>query len=330
MLEHGGRLRQAARHYGIPLGDWLDLSTGIAPWTATLPVIPSAAWQRLPEPEDGLLEAAQTYYGSAQLVAVPGSQAAIQLLPALRPVSRVGVLGLCYAEHAQAWRQQGHQVEVLQQLPSESQLAALEVLIVVNPNNPTGRRLAPAQLLAWQSQLARRGGWLIVDEAFMDATPEDSVAPHCPQAGLIVLRSLGKFFGLAGARVGFMLAEKALCQTLEARLGPWPLSGPARYLATACLQDIPAQQHQRQRLIQASQRLAHLLNHVGLPAQGGCTLFQWLTHPQAAILQEQLARRGIWVRYFHSPSSVRLGLPADEADWQRLTKALHEVSPCLL
>lgn len=193
MLEHGGRLRKAALEYGIAEADWLDLSSGLAPWPFPIPDIPLRAWARLPETDDGLEQAACEYYGAAQVLPVAGSQMAIQLLPRLRRVGKVGVLSPCYAEHAEAWRRSGYIVREVLEQEVDFFLDSLDVLVVVNPNNPTGLSLTPSRLLDWHSRLAQRGGWLVVDEAFMDNTPQLSLAPCAHQVGLIVLRSFGKF-----------------------------------------------------------------------------------------------------------------------------------------
>jgi cobalamin biosynthetic protein CobC len=322
-LVHGGRLHQAARDYGIAVSEWLDLSTGIAPWPFTVPPIPLNAWARLPENGDGLHAAACTYYGVSQLLAVAGSQAAIQLLPRLRAHSRVGVLSPCYAEHAHAWRQAGHNVVEISDAEVQAHLANLDVLVVVNPNNPTGRLCSREQLLAWHEQLSARGGWLLVDEAFIDITPEHSLAAQSPREGLIVLRSFGKFFGLAGARLGCVLAVDWLMNALAERLGPWTINGPTRTVAAHCFADITAQQQQRERALASSQRLADLLTLYGLKPTGGSGLFQWWQGEHAAALHEFFARQGILLRLFAAHSSVRIGLPANEADWQRLTWVLQ-------
>ncbi len=327
MLEHGGRLRAAAQQYGIAVGDWLDLSTGLAPWPFAFPAVPASVWQRLPEVEDGLAEAAAARYGAAAALPVAGAQAAIQLLPHLRVAnSRVGIVSPCYAEHAHAWQCAGQQVLQLSDADVEAQLDALDVLVLVNPNNPTGRVFAPAQLLAWHARLAVRGGWLVVDEAFIDATPELSVASHSHLPGLIVLRSFGKFYGLAGVRLGFVLAEPSLLAQLNERLGPWAVSGPARWIGLACLTDAPAHRQQSLSLQRASQRLATLLGDYGLAVQGGCALFQWLATLNAVELHGHFAQRGILLRHFSQPPSLRFGLPASEADWQRLHAALQDLA----
>lgn len=326
MLEHGGRLRAAAQRYGIAEADWLDLSTGIAPYGWTLPVIPASAWARLPELGDGLEAAARHYYACSSLLPVAGSQAAIQALPRLRGRCRVGVISPCYAEHAHAWRREGHELEELDVATAERELEGFDVLLVVNPTNPTGQRLAPQTLLGWRERLARRGGWLLVDEAFMDCTPEQSLAGHCPLPGLVVLRSFGKFFGLAGIRLGFVLAEARLLDQLDEWLGPWAVSGPARALAKALLQDADGQARQRRLLLRDGERLERLLLDHDLAPTGGTALFQWLAREDAAVLHEFLAARGILTRLFAHPASLRFGLPPDEAGWARLRQALFDYS----
>jgi cobalamin biosynthetic protein CobC len=322
MLEHGGRLRKAALDYGIAEADWLDLSSGLAPWPFPIPEIPLRAWARLPETDDGLEQAACDYYGAAQVLPVAGSQMAIQLLPRLRRAGKVGVLSPCYAEHAEAWRRSGYIVREVLEQEVEFFLDSLDVLVVVNPNNPTGLSLTPARLLDWHARLARRGGWLVVDEAFMDNTPQLSLAPHAHQVGLIVLRSFGKFFGLAGVRLGFVLAERNLLKLLAEQVGPWAVSGPTRVLGRACLQDTEGHTRQRIRSDEASERLAALLERYGFKPQGGCALFQWLITEHAEALHAFMARRGILLRIFTHNSSLRFGLPADAAEEARLEHAL--------
>ena len=323
MLEHGGRLRRAALEYGIAEEDWLDLSTGLAPWPFPVPDIPLRAWARLPENDDGLEQAACDYYGTSQVLPVAGSQMAIQLLPRLRRAGKVGVLSPCYAEHAEAWRRSGYIVREVLEQEVDFFLDSLDVLVVVNPNNPTGLNLTPARLLDWHARLAQRGGWLVVDEAFMDNTPQLSLAPHAHQVGLIVLRSFGKFFGLAGLRLGFVLAERKLLRLLAEQVGPWAVSGPTRVLGQACLRDTEGHTRQRIRSDEASERLAALLERSGFKPQGGCALFQWLITEQATALHEFMARRGILLRLFAHNSSLRFGLPADAADEARLEQALQ-------
>ncbi|NBF08510.1 threonine-phosphate decarboxylase CobD [Pseudomonas sp. Fl4BN1] len=322
MLEHGGRLRKAAQEYGIAEEAWLDLSSGLAPWPFPLPTIPMRAWARLPETDDGLEQAACAYYGASEVLPVAGSQAAIQLLPRLRRAGKVGVLSPCYAEHAEAWRRSGYRVREVLEQEVDFFLDSLDVLVVVNPNNPTGLSLTPERLLDWHGRLAQRGGWLVVDEAFMDNTPDLSLARHADQVGLIVLRSFGKFFGLAGVRLGFVLAERHLLKLLAEQVGPWAVSGPTRILGQACLRDVAGHTRQRLRSEAASQRLVGVLERHGFKPQGGCALFQWLITAEAERLYQFMAQRGILLRLFVHNSSLRFGLPADDAESMRLEQAL--------
>ncbi len=324
-LEHGGKLREAARQYGRALDEWLDLSTGINPNGWPVPTVPAECWSRLPEEGDGLEQAARIYYGAEQLLAVAGSQAAIQTLPWLRSRSRVAILTPGYNEHAHAWQRAGHQLTPVSADSIEATLAQQDVVVLIHPNNPTGACFSPEQLLAWHQQLAARGGWLVVDEAFMDTTPGQSLCRYSTRPGLIVLRSLGKFFGLAGVRVGFVVAEPSLLQLLADNLGPWTLAGPSRYIANMALQDLAWQQRARLTLQQQSERLMLLLARYGLAADGGTALFQWVRTEQAAFIHHALANEAILIRLFKTPASLRFGLPGNEQEWRRLEQALESV-----
>lgn len=320
MLEHGGRLRRAAETYGIALADWLDLSTGINPRGYPVPPVPADAWLRLPEDDDGLEAAAAQYYGSAQLLPVAGSQPAIQALPAVLRGERVSLLAPGYAEHAHAWRDRRARAFSADEI--DAAVADSDILVLVQPNNPTGVHFGRARLLEWHARLARRGGWLVVDEAFIDTTPAQSLTPLAGMDGLVVLRSLGKFFGLAGARVGFVFAPAGVRAALAERLGPWALAGPARWAARHALADTAWQDRTRTALEAAGARLQALLAKHGLQACGPA-LFKLVATPEAARLQDAFARRGILLRRFDTPQALRFGLPPDESGWERLTAALE-------
>ncbi|NOZ53006.1 MAG: threonine-phosphate decarboxylase [Gammaproteobacteria bacterium] len=326
LLHHGGCLRQAAAHYGIPLAQWLDISTGINPNGWPVPAIPSSAWARLPEANDSLEPAACAYYDVKHILPVAGSQAAIQALPRLRPPSRVNVLHPGYAEHAHAWQQAGHTVLPVSIEHLDSTASRADILVLIHPNNPTAVRFSMAQLHHWHTQLISRGGWLVVDEAFIDDTPEHSLTPYSARPGLIVLRSLGKFFGLAGARVGFVCAQPELLARLQTLLGPWSINTPARWIASMALADREWQQRTRQRLISNGERLYTMLTQHGLKPNAGCSLFQWVPTPQAVQLHQRLAATGILTRLFTEPTGLRFGLPNNEANWQRLDTALRQLT----
>lgn len=324
MLEHGGRLHRAVREHGIALGDWLDLSTGISPFGWPVPPIPADAWHRLPDDDDGLANVARAYYGAPHVLPVAGSQAAIQALPLLRTRSHVAVIAPGYAEHAHAWERAGHRVE---RRDAAALLAApddYDVVVLIHPNNPTGQRFEPQRLRELHETLAARGGWLILDEAFMDATPQDSLCADAARPGLVVLRSAGKFFGLAGARAGFVCAASELLEALRERLGPWTLTGPSRHIVGLALADAAWQARARARLQTASEQLSALLRRVGLAPSGGCAFFQWCVHPAAAAIHRALATKGILTRLFDQPPSLRFGLPPDQVASLRLETALRE------
>lgn len=344
-LAHGGNLTEACARWGHALADWLDLSTGIAPWAYPVPAVPSEAWHRLPGDDADLLAAACAAYGAPRLLAVPGSVAAIRALPLLqrrwRQQARVIVAPLSFNEHAAAWSAAGHSVRSVAWAAFDAAVDEADVAIVCQPNNPTTHDAEPAQLLRWRERLAARGGWLVVDEAFRDSTPGRSVIGATGEPGLIVLRSLGKFYGLAGARLGFLAARPMLLAQMGDLLGPWAVSGPAQWAGTAALRDGPWQQAQAQRLRETSQRLADLCAALGWPVQR-CDHFVWSEAPPAngATLQhlhDTLAQHAIWTRVFEGPvesalahpmsqppiGSVRIGLPGDEAAWQRLEAALR-------
>jgi cobalamin biosynthetic protein CobC len=322
MLEHGGRLLQAVQRYGVPRERWLDLSTGINPTAWQGAPLPVASWNRLPEEEDGLVEAAEIYYEAPRLLPICGSQAAIQTLPRLRERCRVGVPALGYTEHGHRWKQAGHEVVSLAVNDFGAHVDKLDVLVVCNPNNPTGERVTPAELLEWHARLSTHGGWLVVDEAFADSTPETSVARYTDREGLVVLRSLGKFFGLAGARVGFVLAAKSLLDSLADWLGPWGIAGPSRFVTRAALGDRAWQEAARQQLRRDSRQLAELLTRQGLAPDGGCDLFQWVRTTRALEIHEALAREGVLTRHFEAVASLRFGLPGTSEGWGQLEAAL--------
>ena len=328
MLEHGGQLRAAAARYGIPLADWLDLSTGINPIPFAPPPVPPEAWSRLPEEQDGLEEAAAGYYGTINILPVAGTQAAIQALPRLRSPCRVGVPRPGYAEHAHAWRNAVHEVKELRADEIAAQMDNLDVLVLMQPNNPTGGLCMAVDLLHWHEELAARGGWLVVDEAFIEASVAQSLIQAAMPQGLIVLRSMGKFFGLAGARAGFVAAHPALLAALREALGPWCISGPTRHAVRAALLDKVWQEAAKKRLRQDGQHLVQLLRDADLQPTGGCSLFQWVQTERAEIMQQQLAQCGILTRYFAEPPSLRFGLPGSEADWLRLVAVLDQEMVC--
>jgi cobalamin biosynthetic protein CobC len=332
-FNHGGRLEDAIKLYGIEGSQWLDLSAALNPNPWPMLSIPPEVLHRLPQPDDGLLEAAQAYYQCENLLPLSGSQAAIQALPRLRSRSNVWVLDNTYSEHLEAWQSQGHNVRQVQwqDIDNLMCLQPVDVIVLVNPDNPSGQLIPPELLIKWAKRLAKKKGWLIVDEAFMDATNEYSLMPdQCSdgstQDSLIVLRSVGKFFGLAGVRLGFIKAPARILQSLCNHLGPWAVSHIARWIGKQALQDTLWIDQQRLMLEAESLRLNTLLKkQFSLPV-AGCALFQSLQHPQAEMIYTPLAQQGILVRYYPHQKRLRFALPGTPAQWIKLEQGLARCS----
>lgn len=324
MITHGGNLQEAAARFGHSISSWIDLSTGINPTPYPAPILPTDAWHRLPQTSQALTDIAKAYYGAPQILPVAGTQAAIQALPRLRSHSKVIVASPTYAEHAHCWRKAGHQVIECAFEDLDAVEADCDVLVVCNPNNPTGELVETDHLVKWADQLAIRNGWMIVDEAFCDVTPELSVARFSDREGLIVLRSVGKFFGLAGLRLGFVAGATLLLNDLAECLGPWTISGPAQIVGETALADTLWQENMIQKLSHDGERLKRLLLQYGIQSSG-CALFQWWHEPLAEAFWLHMAQQAIWVRHFAPPNqpSIRLGLPSNELAWTRLENALH-------
>ncbi len=325
---HGGNLGAAERRFGVPPEPWIDLSTGINPHAYPLPELPPDLWQRLPETRHvaALISAAAESFGapSAPMAVAHGSQALIQILPHLIRPSPVAVLGPTYDEHERAWRNAGHSVAAVDDI--DSVYSHTRILVLSNPNNPDGRIIPPDQIEHLAEVMAERGGLVVVDEAFADVAPEISVASLCGRHGLAVLRSFGKFFGLAGMRLGFMLGDDELVAKLRAALGPWPVSGPALAVATKAYQDSAWIADMRIRLNQDRLRLEAVLQAHGMVLVGATDLFVLVRHGQALDIASALGHAGILIREFPArPDLLRFGLPRTEAAWERLAKALDGV-----
>lgn len=321
---HGGNLAWAQAIFGGKAADWLDLSTGISPWPRPVPAVPAAVWQRLPDIDDAALrQAAAEYYGCAMrhLLPVPGSQFAIGHLP---HVLRRGVAALPhpgYREHALAWAAAGHRV-VEYRHPAELDefisRGEISHAVVINPNNPSGQRIERGLLLRWREHLERLGGILVVDEAFADTEPQLSLAPCVPLPNLVILRSVGKFFGLAGIRLGFVLAEAAILAALAPWCGPWHINHPAQWIGEQLFRDREWQDQQRLRVTQQSAHMHELLR-AWFPTASAINAGLFLTvEDQAGPLYRrflQFAEARVLVRYGRNGDGtewLRFGLPGDQ------------------
>ena len=332
-VPHGGDLDAARRQYPHAPEPWIDLSTGINPVAYPVTAPSLQAWSRLPlaGEEAGLRQAAAVRYGAADpamIVTAAGTQALIQVLPGCfartrRP--RVAILGPTYAEHGRAWRRAGGEVRDVATL---AQADDADVVVVVNPDNPTGELVSVDDLVACAARLRHRCGLLVVDEAFIDvAAGGASLVPRLPPSTL-VLRSFGKTYGLAGLRLGFAVANIPLASQLRDIVGPWAASGPAIEIGRRALDDTAWLDATAQRLATDVARLDRMLAAAGCRLVGGTALFRLVSHEGAWSLADRLGAAGLHVRRFdHQPTWLRFGLPGATEAWDRLAIALADGQP---
>ena len=341
-LIHGGGIIEAAEKAGIPPEQWLDLSTGINPNGWPVPTLPESTWQRLPESNDGLEEAIQQYYSFdvknklANFVITAGSQSAIQLLPQLFPKSIIWVPIEGYSEHPYWWDFYQHEVflynpDDLENLLSHDKTNPLpfDILLVINPNNPTTQTYKKSFLEKLFNLIKAEDKQLIIDEAFLDTQPEHSLLSHSNNKHLIILRSLGKFFGLAGIRCGVLFSHPALLTRAQQHLGPWQVATPSRWVATQAFNDTTWQKGATTSLRNASCRLEKLLQHhlsandISSLSRSDyfCSILFSDAKEQKEIYNHLLAH-AILVRLFDNSFRLRVGLPKNELEWIKLTKAL--------
>ncbi|MBB4234052.1 threonine-phosphate decarboxylase [Rhizobium esperanzae] len=346
-IAHGGGITAAAATFGGRPEDWLDLSTGINPCPVILPDIPARAWHRLPDSHlvDEARFAARDYYRSGEILPlpVPGTQAVIQLLPRLllqdrqaavadngvavtddriaATDNRVAVVSPTYGEYARAFTLAGFAVDAVGDVAAIR--AEHRLAVVVNPNNPDGRAWPAETLIALHDRMKAAGGLLVVDEAFGDTDPALSL-DACAQelSNLIIFRSFGKFFGLAGLRLGFAIARRDILERFENWLGPWAVSGPALSLAGSLLRsDLSLI---RGRIDDRRAGLSAVLSGTGLRKAGGTALFTLVADTRAGDIYTHLCQHHILVRKFdYAPDWLRFGLTPDPAADRRLGEALQ-------
>ncbi len=320
---HGGDLDAARAAFPQAPEPWLDLSTGINPVPYPCPPFEASALQRLPTPGElrALKAVAAACYGAPDadhVVAAPGTQILIEMLPRLWPRATIAVVCPTYAEHAAAWARAGHTVA---QVPDAAEADEAQVVVAVSPNNPDGRVLGAQRVRDLAARLHARGGLLVVDQAFADLEPPEPLPAGLP--GLLLLRSFGKTYGLAGLRLGFALGEPALVRRLETALGPWAVSGPALAAGRVALADRAWREGQAQARAEDAARLDRLIACRGGRIVGGTRLFRTAAFEDGPALFDRLGRAAIHVRRFpETPSWLRFGLPATRQDWCRLSRVL--------
>jgi cobalamin biosynthesis protein CobC len=325
-LLHGGDLDAARRLFPDAPQPFVDLSTGINPHSYPVPQFSSDVFARLPAPRalERLAVAAAAAYGAPSchhVVAAPGTQILLPLVAALVKPGRAAVLGPTYAEFGRVAALAGHDIA---EVGDVGPLKRADLAVVVNPNNPDGRVFSKRALLDIADTQVPHGGLLVVDEAFMEVGAVGaSLCGEVARRNIVVLRSFGKFFGLAGLRLGFAVAPPELAARLHASLGPWAVSGPAVAIGETALADAGWAKAMRERLEGDARRLDAVLARIGIAVVGGTSLFRLVRLPVADRLFHHLGRAGIFVRrYPAQPQWLRIGLPGSEADWDRLGAAL--------
>ena len=329
-IAHGGALSEAIAKYGGTASEWLDLSTGISPFSLPLPEISADRWRRLPEPSEvrRVCELAMRHYGGSVVpIAVPGTQAAIQLLPFLTPnASEVAIVSPTYGEYEQAYRRMDIEIDPIDALDGATVTRA-SVAVLANPNNPDGRETPRDDIFGFVR--AQRHRLVIIDEAFADMRQDLSmVGAAGMEPNLLVMRSFGKFFGLAGLRLGFVFAEPALAKILSDRLGPWAVSGPALAIAAHAFSRLDLINELRNKLDKAHAITRSALKMANVPIVGETALFFYCDVGDGAAVRDVLASHKVLVRAFdHSPSRIRIGLVPDELSAVRLRETLRLARP---
>lgn len=328
---HGGRLGVARSLFPDVPQPWVDLSTGINPRAYPAPRASQLARNRLPEPTElarleALAAAAFGVEDPARVVATAGSECALRLLPQVANLKAAVIVGPTYGSHADAWTRSGALTQTIDRDDMHSHTQRAVCLTIVNPNNPDGHIVARPQLLALHDSLSRHGGMLIVDEAFADVAPEVSVAAAAGTAEaprLAVLRSFGKFFGLAGLRLGFVVAAESIAAAIRGLVGEWPVSSDALAAGLAAYADRRWAESERETLQKSALRLDRLLVRSGFELAGGTALFRLARATDARERFARLLAAGILVRPFDfDPYLLRVGLPRGREQWRRLATAL--------
>ena len=328
-MEHGGDLGEAVAQYGGAPNAWLDLSTGINPNPYPLPPLPDDVWQRLPSRADeaALFAAARRAYAvpdGVDIAAASGTQTLIQWLPRLAAPGTVAIVSPTYSEHAAAWQLAGHEVIAIGARDDIPQ--AVRYIIIVNPNNPDGRIMDHAALTRIGKLIAERNGLVMIDESFADLDPAISAVALCKMLPIVVLRSFGKFYGLAGLRLGFVVGAPEWIARISEAIGPWPCSGPALAIGRSALNDTAWANRSRASLQEQALQLDTVLRAAGFSPAGGTALFRLVRHRNTSSCRTTLARQYIWCRRFGwADDLLRFGLPPNEAALDRLARALSEM-----
>ena len=336
-MQHGGNKTAAARAYGVEPSEMIDLSTGISPrpYPLDLGAFELSDLIELPQAEDAehltqVMTSSWHIPDSAKLALASGSGAIISLMPHLYQGDKRHVY--CpepvYSEHVIAWQNAGYTIITYDAgaIPDVDWGRAAAIL-AVQPGNPMGHIAPPSDWLALMSDAAAHNVMVIFDEAFIDLAPQLSLIPHMGQKGQIVIRSFGKFYGLAGVRLGAAIGHPDDITALYHLMGPWAVSTMALRFGAAAIADHAWADDQRRWLSDRMTFLKEGLAARNVTIVGGTDLYLLIDVADAARLQDDLARQGFWTRIFDSnPRWMRLGLAHDDAIMARFLTAWDHAS----
>ena len=319
-IHHGGDIDLAIKKYGGEREDWIDLSTGINgtsyPWQQSIKFelrnLPS---NKLLVNLERAASAAYKVAENTETAAVSGAQQIISLLPiCLKSYNSVAILGPTYNEYEKAFKSSGIKAQTVSEV---SKLSSSDIAIIVNPNNPTGKVIAEEIL----DDLSKKVRILIIDESFKTFSSRRIQKFE----NVIQINSLGKFFGLAGVRLGFVSGPSDFIKSVRRMLGPWPISSIAAEIGTIALNDNTWISEMEKILLEGSNVLHKACSTKNWKLVGKTNLFHTYATSSSLEVEKQFAAHYIWIRTFdYSETWVRLGIPTSKYEWTRVRQALNE------
>ena len=320
--EHGGDIDNAIKKYGGNKDDWIDLSTGINPNHYPYKLINIRELQNLPYKNDidNLNKLAKKYFQTTACVrAVSGAQGGINILPFLLPNKTVSILSPTYNEYQNVF---SNSLKKIINVKNLSELKKSQIAIICNPNNPDGKLYSNDNLL----KISKSVEYLIIDESFIDQYPRKSLSHKLDdQTNILILRSFGKFFGLAGIRLGFLISNKEIDKKIQFLIGNWPISNVAINVASKALIDHVWIMNTISFLKEGSYFLDCLASEINWKVVGGTNLYRLYETPNAHDAQNKLANFKIWSRRFsYSKKWIRLGIPRKK-DFKKVSEIFKKL-----
>jgi threonine-phosphate decarboxylase len=296
---HGGDVAAIARRYGVDPAALVDFSSNADPYGTPARVV-SALYalaqskdelSQYPEPTaQALREAAGERHGidPASVVVANGATALLDAVVRTTAPGATVVPVPAFSEYRRAVESAGSRfvpyplnasfdwddAELLQRIADEK----ATLLILANPHNPSGLLVPAVRLRMLAEDCARLGTFVIVDEAFIDYAEKESLARSVPE-NVIVIRSLTKFFGMPGIRIGYAVASAPLAEAIASRLPSWPvgavdLAAGVAALSRPDLTERSIQTNKRERV-----RLTRALRRAGITVFAAAANFLLLELP---------------------------------------------------